>query len=117
MNVFQKDMQVSLLLDFYGDILSERRRDVTGLYYNDDLSLAEIAEITGISRQGVRDAVRRSVEELYSLEEKLGLVKRFSILRNEIAVISSQLTELSIVDPALAGSLNNIAKRLSELNI
>lgn len=117
MDVFQKDMQVSLLLDFYGDILSERRRDVTGLYYNDDLSLAEIAEITGISRQGVRDAVRRSVDELYSLEEKLGLVKRFSALRDELSVISSQLSELSVADPALADSLGSIAKELSELNI
>ena len=46
--MFKKDMQISLLLDFYGDILSERRRELTGLYYDDDLSLAEIAEIREI---------------------------------------------------------------------
>ena len=53
-------MHVSLLLDFYGDILPERRYEMTSLYYNDDLSLSEIADICGISRQGVRDAVKKS---------------------------------------------------------
>ena len=75
--MFKKDMQISLLLDFYGEILSERRRELTGLYYNDDLSLSEIAEISGISRQGVRDAVKKSEAELLDLEEKLGLAKKF----------------------------------------
>ncbi len=117
MNVFQKDMQVSLLLDFYGDILSERRREVTGLYYNDDLSLSEIAEITGISRQGVRDAVRKSVDELHSLEEKLGLAGRFSVLRGEIEAISSELSAISKNEPSCAERLCCIAKKLSELNI
>ena len=49
--MFQKDMKISLLLDFYGDILSEKRRSIVGMYYDEDLSLAEIAEETGISRQ------------------------------------------------------------------
>lgn len=119
MSLFQKDMQVSLLLDFYGDTLSERRREVTGLYYNDDLSLAEIAEITGISRQGVRDAVRRSVDELHSLEDKLGLVKRFSVLRDEIDIITKELDSLASDSPdtSLSERLKGIAKKLSELNI
>lgn len=117
MHLFQKDMQVSLLLDFYGDILSERQLEVTGLYYNDDLSLSEIAEITGISRQGVRDAVKRSVDELYSLEEKLGLVEHFSLLRCEIGAISDELGRLSSQSPSLCAPLLDIAKRLSALNI
>ena len=56
-----KDLTVSYLLDFYGDVLTDKQRDVMEQYYNDDLSLAEIAENFGITRQGVRDAIKRCV--------------------------------------------------------
>ena len=87
--MFQKDMKYSLLLDFYGDILSERKREIIELYYNEDLSLAEVSEITGISRQGVRDSVKKTEIELAELEDKLGLAKRFEDIGNqlELAVI------------------------------
>ncbi len=75
--MFEKDLNVSLLLDFYGDILSERKRFVLDCYYNDDLSLAEIAQEMGISRQGVRNLIKKAEEELHFYEEKLGLAKRF----------------------------------------
>lgn len=115
--MFKKDMQISLLLDFYGDILSERRREMTALYYNDDLSLSEIAEITGISRQGVRDAVKKSEAELLSLEEKLGLAGRYDDLRKQIAIISSQLRDIETDNEEAASKIQMIAKELSELNI
>ncbi len=115
--MFKKDMQISLLLDFYGDILSERRREMTALYYNDDLSLSEIAEITGISRQGVRDAVKKSEAELLSLEEKLGLAGRYDDLRKQIAIISSQLKGIETDNEEAASKIQMIAKELSELNI
>ena len=60
------------LIDVYGNVLSERQRDVVDLYYNEDLSLAEISENCGITRQGVRDAIKHAVEALVSLEERLG---------------------------------------------
>ena len=60
------------LIDIYGNALSERQKDVVDLYYNEDLSLAEISENCGITRQGVRDAIRHAVESLYSLESALG---------------------------------------------
>ncbi len=60
------------LIDVYGDALSERQKDVVDLYYNEDLSLAEISEHCGITRQGVRDAIRHGVETLHSLENALG---------------------------------------------
>ncbi len=76
--MFVKDLNVGLLLDFYGDVLSERRRDALDFYYNDDMSLSEIAEEMGISRQGVRDLIKKAEEELNFYEEKLGLVKKFA---------------------------------------
>ncbi len=115
--MFKKDMHISLLLDFYGDILSERRRELTGLYYNDDLSLSEIAEISGISRQGVRDAVKKSEAELLLLEEKLGLAGRYEELRSQIAEITKELGSIVIDDSDNASKLSKIVKELSELNI
>mgnify|MGYP002512158624 CR=1 FL=1 len=72
-----KDLEMSYLLDFYGDVLTEKQRDVMEQYYNDDLSLAEIAEEIGISRQGVRELIKKAEEELRFYEEKLGLCYRF----------------------------------------
>ncbi|MBE6587275.1 MAG: DNA-binding protein [Ruminococcaceae bacterium] len=115
--MFKKDMHISLLLDFYGDILSERRRELTGLYYNDDLSLSEIAEISGISRQGVRDAVKKSEAELLNLEEKLGLAGRYEELRVQLANISRELGSIELEDEVKENRLKSIAKELSELNI
>lgn len=72
-----KNLDVSVLLDFYGELLTEKQRDAIELYYNEDLSLAEISEHQGISRQGVRDAIKRGEATLLELESKLGLSKKF----------------------------------------
>ena len=76
--MFEKNLEIGYLLDFYGDILSERKRDIMDLYYNDDLSLAEIAEQMGITRQAVRETVKKTESELFFYEEKLGLRRRFT---------------------------------------
>ena len=75
--MFTKDLNIGFLLDFYGDILKDRRRDALDFYYNNDMSLSEIAEEMGISRQGVRDLIKKAEEELFFYEEKLGLAKKF----------------------------------------
>lgn len=78
----EKDrVRISALLDLYGAALPYRQRDVLDLYYNDDLSLAEIAEDTGITRQGVRDALVKGENELFTLEGKLGFLARLTRLR------------------------------------
>ena len=74
--MFEKNLEIGFLLDFYGDVLSERKRLVLDYYYNDDLSLAEIADEIGISRQGVRELIKKAEEELFFLEEKLHLHER-----------------------------------------
>ncbi len=76
--MFEKNLEIAYLLDFYGDILPERRRDILDLYYNDDLSLSEIAEQLGITRQGVRECIKKTEAELFFYEEKLGLRRRFT---------------------------------------
>ncbi len=75
--MFEKNLNIAYLLDFYGEVLPERKRTVMEYYYQDDLSLAEIAEEIGISRQGVRDMIKKSEEELFFYEEKLHLAARF----------------------------------------
>ena len=74
--MFEKNLNIGYLLDFYGDLLSERKRTVMDLYYNEDLSLAEIAAEIGISRQGVHDLIKKSEEDLQTYEEKLRLAAR-----------------------------------------
>lgn len=75
--MFEKNLQIGYLLDFYGEVLPQRRREIMEFYYNDDLSLSEIAETFGITRQAVREAVKKTETELYFYEEKLGLLRRF----------------------------------------
>ena len=82
-----KDLHITFLLDFYGDMLTEKQREVVECYYNEDLSLAEIAEEKGITRQGVRDAIKRAEQQLLEMEERLGLAKRFHMVQEELAVI------------------------------
>ncbi len=77
--MFEKNLQIGYLLDFYGDVLPERRRDIMDMYYNDDLSLAEIADSLGITRQAVREAVKKTEAELFFYEEKLHLLSRFQV--------------------------------------
>ena len=69
-----KNLDITLLLDFYGDLLTEKQRTFISYYYNDDLSLAEIAANEGITRQGVRDAIKRAESQLVNMENRLGLL-------------------------------------------
>ena len=72
-----KNLEICLLLDFYGDMLTEKQRDVLDLYYNQDLSLAEIGEDVGISRQGVRDSIKRGEASLFEMEDRLGFLRNY----------------------------------------
>ena len=84
----------SLLLDFYGELLTEKQREYCDLHWNEDLSLAEIAQQGGLSRQGVWDILRRAEASLQGYEEKTGLVRRFLERRDEIAAIRAELSGL-----------------------
>lgn len=90
-----KNLAIGLLLDFYGSLLSDRQREVISLYYEEDLSLAEIAESEGITRQGVRDAIKKAENILIETEEKLGLAKRFKILSGKMKEVKEKLLEIT----------------------
>ena len=87
----EKNMELSLLLDFYGELLSEKVRRATELYYNDDLSLSEVAEDMGITRQGVRDLIKRAEGNLYGYEQKLGLYKRCWEMQKGLGTLKDSL--------------------------
>ena len=86
-----KDMRVSYLLDFYGDLLTDKQRDSLDYYYNEDLSLGEIGENLGISRQGVRDNIKRAEAVLFEMEEKLGLAAKFSQINERLDSIKHNI--------------------------
>ncbi|MBQ7923264.1 MAG: DNA-binding protein [Clostridia bacterium] len=92
--IFEKNMQIPFLTDIYGELLSERKRELLDYYYNEDYSLSEISEITGISRQGIRDSVKKSEAELLEFEEKLCLLKRIRALESQKSEIINLLTQL-----------------------
>lgn len=76
-----KNLYISALLDVYGDFLSEKQKTLTEYYYNDDLSLSEIAENEGITRQGVNDLIKRAEAQLKAFEEKCHYCERFARLK------------------------------------
>ena len=102
--MFEKDMKIGFLLDFYGEVLSDRKRLVMDYYYNDDLSLGEIAEEIGISRQGVRDLIKKAGEELCFYEEKLKMAERFGKIQEQaselITLLKNANAEENICDKA-----------------
>ena len=69
--------EITILLDFYGQLLTQRQYEIMDLHYNSDLSLGEIAEDLGISRQGVHDSIRKAKQTLLSYENRLRLAERF----------------------------------------
>lgn len=89
-----KNLEISLLLDFYGKMLTDKQRDVVELYYNEDLSLAEIAAHSGITRQGVRDSIKRAEVQLLDCEQRLGLAERFRQIESGLDRIVSLAQEI-----------------------
>ena len=90
-----KNMEMSLLLDFYDDLLTDKQREVTDMYYNEDMSLSEISEIVGITRQGVRDSIKRAEQIMLDAEQKVGFCKKFTEYRKG-------LTEIIRISKAIA---------------
>ncbi len=90
----ERNVEVSLLFSFYRNLLTERQADTIDLYYNEDLSLAEIGDELGISRQGVRDNLKRAETTLYDVEKKLGLAKRFLEIKSQLTEIDKRIREL-----------------------
>ena len=88
----------SMLLDFYGELITEKQRECFDLHYNEDLSLSEIAENYGISRQGVRDVIVRAEAAMTELEDKTGILKRFMRLKDKIAAIAEDAEAIKAIN-------------------
>ena len=106
-----KNLDVINLFDIYGEMLTQKQQDFICYYYNDDLSLAEIAENEGITRQGVRDAIKRAEAQLLSFEEHLGLYEKNEALRSGLEEISELIKLIDgcvfHIDASLSSELFN----------
>lgn len=114
--MYDKDLGVVEFLDLYGDILDERQHQIIDMYYNEDYSLSEISEITGITRQGVRDSIKKSTKKLYEMEEKLHLKNRFEKFEEDKNTLVNQLEELA-KKSEIPDTLNKITDELKKLSI
>lgn len=113
--------RMTMLFDFYGEVLTPRQKEFFDLYYNEDLSLAEIAENYGISRQGVRDVIVRAEAIMTDLEDKTGLMKRFMLMRQQVQAILDAAEKIQTVNyrqydnPELARLANEITRSAQAL--
>ena len=90
--------RMTMLFDFYGELLTERQKEFFDLYYNEDLSLSEIAENSGISRQGVRDVIVRAEGIMQESEDKTGLIRRIMQMQGNLNAIQQAAEELKTIN-------------------
>lgn len=105
-----KNLEVSTLLDFYADLLTENQKKVLGWYYDEDLSLSEIGENLGITRQGVRDTIKKAEAQLFELEEKLHLALKFSKIEKNLHLIIENAKKLQNLSGARINEVYEIAE-------
>ena len=111
----EKRLELSLLLDFYGPLLTEKQRDIMGLYFNDDLSLKEISEITNTSRQAIHDLIKRCNSLLLDYEKKLHLLEKSLEIQNSKQRIIKKISNLNIEDHEKSEVINDIIKNIIEI--
>ena len=111
----EEKVKISILCELYGKLLTEKQFEFLDDYYNNDLSLSEIAENNGITRQAVRDNLKKGECKLFEFEEKLGLMEKTILQGEKIAVILSELNKIKdkSSDKQVAKILEHIK---SELN-
>ena len=102
-------LEMALLLDYYGGMLTDKQRDCFDMRYNQDLSLGEIAETMGVSRQAVNDNLSRTEALLRRMEENIGCVKRYKLAREAITEIRNAATVLDTSsDPSVHAAMQRI---------
>lgn len=100
----EEKKRMSLMLDFYGGLLTPRQKEIFEQYYDDDLSLSEVAENTGITRQGVRESIKKAEATLLAAEEKLGFYEAWQKRKTLLDALEERLNSLGVSD-AVAASL------------
>lgn len=113
--------RMTMLFDFYGELLTPRQKEFFDLYYNEDLSLGEIAENAGISRQGVRDVIVRAEAAMQEVEDKTGIIKRFLARSAHLDAIGEAAGEIITLnyrqyeDPRLEDLAERIRREVAAL--
>ncbi len=105
-----KKLEISVLNDYYGGLLNAHQSEIMRLYYDCDMSLAEIADETGITRQGVREVLVRSAKRLEEYEQKLGLVNKVKVVAEKLESIITKSA-----DNEQKKELNNLLKSIKEI--
>lgn len=111
------NIEISMLLDLYGEALTVKQRDYLNYYYNDDLSLSEIAENEGITRQGVRDAIKRAEVLLYDMELKLKFSQRLEKMQkglDDITKCADDINEYNLAH-GLSREINDITVKIKSI--
>ena len=111
----ERKVKVSILCDLYGKLLTDKQFEFVDDYYNNDLSLSEIAENNNITRQAVRDIIKKGENKLFEYEEKLGFMKRTLKQEEQIVNVLEQLTKIQtqFTDKQIAQILENIKAELN----
>ena len=110
-----RKVEISVLCQIYGKLLTEKQLNIMDNYYNLDLSISEIAENEGITRQAVRDIIKKGENKLFEFEEKLGIMKKTMKQEEKIASILSELTKIQtkFTDEQIAEILEHIKTELN----
>ena len=110
-----RKVEISILLDTYGKLLTEKQYNLLYDYYNNDLSLSEIAENEHITRQAVRDNLKKGENKLFEYEEKLEIMKKTAMQEEKIAIILSEITKIKdgSTDKEIAKVLEDVKKKLN----
>ena len=110
-----KNLEMSYLLDFYGNVLTEKQREMMQQYYHMDLSLSEIADNFGITRQGVRDSIKRGENILTELEEQVGFAEKYKSLMNGIDKIKTAAQNIAFYNTTSYTTNDDIQKAASDI--
>ena len=110
-HMLEKTVEISVLYDFYNQLLTEKQKNIVDLYYNQDLSLGEIADEFGVSRQAVYDMLKRTERLLYQYEEKLNFIRLTDIKNKKISDILNSVISLEN-ELALISSSEKLAKQI-----
>ena len=104
----EERMTISLLLDFYGALLTERQRECYALHHEDDMSLGEIAEELSISRQAVHDNIERAKASMEGYEQKLHLIEQYLLRRKIVKQIREELVSAAITSESIQSLLTQL---------
>lgn len=111
----ENNVKISILLDIYGKLLTEKQYKLLDDYYNNDLSLSEIAENENITRQAVRDNLKKGENNLFEYEEKLGLMKKEAMREESLAAVISEIAQIqnTMTDKEVAKILQDVKEKLN----